>query len=102
MSSKSSQLRIRKQSKVASSNNHKNGNHKASIKKITQRAVKQNGRRRENTRPSPFIQAICGDARHLPLAPNSIDMVLTSPAYWRKRNYQHPNQIGQERTAQQY
>jgi hypothetical protein len=28
--------------------------------------------------------------------------VLTSPAYWRKRDYQHLRQIGQERTAQQY
>ncbi len=51
---------------------------------------------------SPIIQAIYGNARCLPIASHSVDLIVTSPAYWRKRDYKHPNQIGQERTANQY
>jgi len=97
-----SRLRVRKQPSIKSNGNHKNGSHKATTKKQIVYAARHNGHKRENTAPPLFIQSICGDARHLPLAPNSIDLVLTSPAYWRKRDYQHPNQLGQERTAQQY
>jgi DNA modification methylase len=43
-----------------------------------------------------------GDARRLELQPNSIDLVATSPPYWRKRDYSFPGQIGQERTPEQY
>src|ERR671926_557888 len=99
---KRSQQRIRKQSRTAKGNNREKATHKARVKKTTNRISRHNGHKRAVTHLLPFTQAICGDARHIPLAANSIDLVLTSPAYWRKRDYQHPNQIGQERTAQQY
>ena len=95
-------LRLRKQSNIKSSNNHKHSDHKVRTKERVLYAVRHKVAKKESLDHSPFIQSICGDARHLPLAPNSIDLVITSPAYWRKRDYQHPNQIGQERTAQQY
>lgn len=97
-----SRLRVRKQASINSSINNKNSNNKTHTKKRILYATGHDAQKEENTGHSPFIQSICGDARRLPLAPNSIDLVITSPAYWRKRDYQHPNQIGQERTAQQY
>ncbi len=45
---------------------------------------------------SAFFQA---DARKIPLAKDSIDLILTSPAYWQKRNYEVKKQLGQEKTA---
>jgi len=32
----------------------------------------------------------------------SIDCVITSPPYWKQRDYKHPNQIGQEDTYNEY
>lgn len=49
-----------------------------------------------------FISALRGDARHLELQSNSVDLVVTSPPYWRKRDYKVSGQIGQERTPEQY
>lgn len=49
-----------------------------------------------------FISAICGDARRLSLEPRSVDLIVTSPPYWRKRDYKTPGQIGRERTPDQY
>lgn len=44
-----------------------------------------------------------GDARDLSgLEANSIDLVVTSPPYWRKIAYPHPDQIGQEATPGDY
>lgn len=51
---------------------------------------------------SPYWSLFCGDARHLTLPPNSVDLVLTSPPYWRKRDYGFSSQIGQEKTPDQY
>lgn len=42
------------------------------------------------------------DARSLPLASESVDLIVTSPPYWRKRDYRFKNQIGQERTAEEF
>lgn len=42
------------------------------------------------------------DARRLPLSDNHVDLVVTSPPYWRKRNYGFKEQIGQEKTADEY
>lgn len=43
------------------------------------------------------------DARHLQgIAPQSTDVVITSPPYWRKRDYNHPLQLGQEETVDGY
>jgi DNA modification methylase len=45
----------------------------------------------------------CGDARNMPFLPDSsIDLVVTSPPYWHKRDYGHRYQIGQEATPDQY
>ena len=53
-------------------------------------------------RPS-FRRVYKGDARHLFEVPDaSIDLVVTSPPYWRKRDYGLENQIGQEKTPDGY
>jgi len=45
---------------------------------------------------------IQGDARSLPLLDNHVDLVVTSPPYWRKRDYGFEGQIGQEKTSEEY
>ncbi len=46
-----------------------------------------------------FFQA---DARKISLAEDSIDLILTSPAYWQKRDYETKKQLGQEKTVRGY
>jgi DNA modification methylase len=48
------------------------------------------------------IQIVRGDARAIPLPPKSVDLVVTSPPYWRKRDYGITGQIGQEDTPERY
>lgn len=36
------------------------------------------------------------------LLPQSVDVVVTSPPYWRKRDYGHSDQLGQETTPQKF
>lgn len=43
-----------------------------------------------------------GDARSTGLAENSVDLIVTSPPYWRKRDYGIEGQIGQESTPEGY
>jgi len=44
-----------------------------------------------------------GDARDLSfLEEKSVDLVVTSPPYWQRRDYGHPDQLGQERTPKAY
>ncbi len=50
----------------------------------------------------PEAEIISGDARDMPLEDDSIDLIVTSPPYWKKRDYGTPDQIGQERTANEY
>ncbi len=50
----------------------------------------------------PESLVFAGDARAIPLADDTIDLVVTSPPYWKKRDYGMPNQIGQEPTADEY
>jgi DNA modification methylase len=50
----------------------------------------------------PIGHIIVADARHLPLASGSVDLVVTSPPYWRKRDYGLSDQIGQETTPTEY
>lgn len=50
----------------------------------------------------PCVRLLQGDARHLPLENKSIDLIVTSPPYWLKRDYGIPEQIGQEKTAKEY
>ncbi len=45
---------------------------------------------------------ILGDAAQIPLVDNSVDLVVTSPPYWRKRDYGCKGQIGQETTPHAY
>lgn len=51
---------------------------------------------------SPRVRT--GDARnvHQILPAQSVDTVVTSPPYWRKRDYGHPDQLGQEDTPEAY
>lgn len=45
---------------------------------------------------------ITGDARETKLPAASVDLVVTSPPYWQKRDYGVKDQIGQEPTPQGY
>ena len=45
---------------------------------------------------------IQGDARRLPLADQSVQMIVTSPPYWGLRSYQHAQQLSLERTPADY
>jgi DNA modification methylase len=50
----------------------------------------------------PETRLIIGDARKTGLPVNSVDLVVTSPPYWKKRDYGHPDQIGMEPTPGGY
>jgi DNA modification methylase len=51
----------------------------------------------------PFREVYTGDARHMPfISDDYVDLIVTSPPYWRKRDYGFEGQIGQERTADEY
>lgn len=44
-----------------------------------------------------------GDARDLvQILDKSIDIIVTSPPYWKRRDYGHPRQLGQEETPTNY
>lgn len=83
------------------------------------RGRRTNARKREQQESSPkitktrtksipetsalqFAAAFCGDARQLGLPPMSVDTIITSPPYWRKRDYKVRGQIGQERIPERY
>lgn len=53
-------------------------------------------------RPATPAVVIVGDARSIPLPDNSVDLVVTSPPYWKKRDYGIAGQIGQEPSANEY
>ncbi|MEW6735456.1 MAG: site-specific DNA-methyltransferase [Acidobacteriota bacterium] len=55
-----------------------------------------------NVSSANTLLTICGNARHIPLRDSCIDLILTSPPYWRKKDYGITNQIGQERTPNEY
>lgn len=50
----------------------------------------------------PYIKELRADARHIPLADSSVDLVVTSPPYWQKRDYGFPEQIGLEATPEEF
>lgn len=52
----------------------------------------------ETSLAPPTTSVIAGDARRTGLLDSSVDLVVTSPPYWQKRDYGHPDQIGQEAT----
>lgn len=47
-------------------------------------------------------QILRGDARAIPTPDDAVDLIVTSPPYWKKRDYGFPDQIGQESTAHEY
>jgi DNA modification methylase len=42
------------------------------------------------------------DAREIPVEDNFVDIIFTSPPYWKKRDYGFENQIGQEDTPKDF
>lgn len=50
----------------------------------------------------PVRRFTAGDARKTGLPDDSVDLVVTSPPYWNKRDYGHADQIGLEPTADAY
>lgn len=51
---------------------------------------------------APKSNCVLGDARRTGLDARSVDLVVTSPPYWRKRDYGVEGQIGQEATPNEY
>jgi DNA modification methylase len=49
-----------------------------------------------------FVKRLKGDARAIPIDDDCVDLVVTSPPYWKKRDYGVEGQIGQEETAQDF
>ncbi len=47
---------------------------------------------------SPTTSVFVRDARSTGLSSDSVDVIMTSPPYWQKRDYGHSDQIGQEPT----
>jgi len=44
-----------------------------------------------------------GDARDLFFLPDQcVDLIVTSPPYWKRRDYRHERQLGQEPTPEAY
>lgn len=56
----------------------------------------------EGALPQPASRLVIGDARNTQLPRDSVDLVVTSPPYWQKRDYGHVDQIGQEPTPQAF
>lgn len=56
----------------------------------------------ENQLTAPTARVVQGDARATGLPDDSVDLVVTSPPYWQKRDYGHEDQIGLEATPQAY
>lgn len=55
----------------------------------------------------PDFQVLAGDARDLAchaskFPAQGFDVIVTSPPYWKRRDYQHPDQLGQEKTPEQF
>lgn len=50
----------------------------------------------------PRLEFTQGDARATNLSDNSVDLIVTSPPYWNKRDYGHNDQIGLESTPEAY
>lgn len=50
----------------------------------------------------PSYRVLKAEATNLALAENSVDLVVTSPPYWQKRDYGVDGQIGQEPTVEDY
>jgi DNA modification methylase len=67
-------------------------------KRNTARSCLEVGPPRVHRRLRPPRREV-GDARDLSflrLKPGSVDLIVTSPPYWRRRDYEHDDQLGQE------
>jgi DNA modification methylase len=51
---------------------------------------------------APTTSEIQADARDIPLEAATVDVVVTSPPYWKKRDYNFPGQIGQEASPKEF
>jgi hypothetical protein len=51
---------------------------------------------------TPQLTFTPGDARKTGLQDDSVDLIVTSPPYWNKRDYGHTDQIGLEPTPDAY
>ena len=49
-----------------------------------------------------YVREIRADAREIPLPNGCVDLVVTSPPYWQKRDYGFSEQIGLEETVEQF
>lgn len=84
--------------------NGSNHNDNSEINKNDTTQLKNTNLKSVDTFVSPntqknFSAIFRADARKTPLAKNSVDLILTSPAYWQKRDYEVKNQLGQEKTV---
>lgn len=66
---------------------------------VSDRKLSENG---NGAAPAGFIKRLKGDARSIPIDDDCVDLVTTSPPYWKKRDYGVEGQIGQEPTYQGY
>lgn len=60
-----------------------------------------------NTTKQPIHEALMGDARTLNrlqenFPKSGFDLIITSPPYWKRRDYGHPDQLGQEKTPENF
>lgn len=67
------------------------------VRKARLRAAEQT-----DSKAKPFRAVLAGDARRIGLVDSCVDLIVTSPPYWRKRDYGISGQIGQEESAAEY
>lgn len=53
------------------------------------------------------LEVLPGNAQHLEelvayFPPQGFDVIVTSPPYWKRRDYNHPDQLGQEKTPEEF
>lgn len=65
----------------------------------------------DNLAPAPLplkeLEVLEGNAQHLErlkayFPAEGFDVIVTSPPYWQRRDYNHPDQLGQEKTPEQF
>jgi DNA modification methylase len=93
-------LTLRTQGRIAEktvrrNSNNSQGKQSAFVPVVVQGQIKISGKR-------PFVKSILTDARRLPITDNSVDLVITSPPYWQKRDYKIKGQIGHEKSPDEY
>ena len=64
--------------------------------KVTRPIKSRRNREHLDAAPPQFFEGDARDLRFLPL--DQVDLILTSPPYWKRRDYGHRDQLGQERT----